>query len=197
MLDSIPQDILNEIVYQISELYVRNEPADELIKRFHGHIPLNDFLCFTYGNTKLRPGRTIEVLYFLAKGHVGNQVPYEIALLNQDTNEYNTFWVENTGVLRKDFLRFTKKTHLFRNTFLYDPVTKKIYRLHELKPFLHLPNKKVVGQVVWTSATQHTLIKENPQEDYFEDTCIVPAMSKYKQIIEMCELLQKLIESCK
>ena len=143
------------------------------------------------------------MLYFLSKSHSANQIPYEIALYDRHTNSYHTFWVENTGVLRKDFLKFTKKTHLFRNTFLYDPKTQNIFRLHELKPYLHLPFQSILGKKIWTSQYSHYVIPELPillentlPNHEEEDTAIVPKYNKYKQILDLCDELNCLIKSC-
>lgn len=192
-MQQLEPQILNKIVQQISELYVRNESPHLLIERYQGKIPLSDFICFTYGTRCQQPGRVIEVLYFLAKTQIGNQMPYQVALWDQTTLTYHTFWVENTGVLRNDFLRFTKKTHLFRNTFLFDPQTESIYRLHELKPYLHLPFVFLKDEVIWVSDKTSIygttcMIKQ--------ETSVVSKHNKYKQILNLCDELNQLINSC-
>lgn len=198
MLTEVPSEILNKIIAQISEIYVRNDCPAKFIERHHGQIPLANYLCFTYGSRANTPGRVVEVLYFLAKSHVANQVPYEVALWNRETEEYVCIWVENTGVLRKDFLGFTKKTHLFRNTFLYDPITTNIYRLHELKPYLHLPFKSIDGEKIWISNYTHFIGTSTIYDTLSipQDTAIVPKSSKYKQILDLCDEINRLIQSC-
>lgn len=195
---ALSMQVLEKIVQQISELYVRNTNPSDFIRYHHGKIPLQHYMCFTYGCRHGKEGRVIEVLYFLAKSHCSNQNPYQVALYNRDTCEYTTLWVENTCVLRKDFLKFTKKTHLFRNTFLYDPLSNNIYRLHELKPYLHLPFKSVLNEQVWISNKINyeptTCTSDN---SIIQDTAIVPVLTKYKQIIELSLEMNRLIYACK
>lgn len=195
-MSQLNNEILNKIITQISEVYVRNDCPAEFIERHNGRIPLNQYLCFTYGTRQNTKGRVVEVLYFLSKSHVANQIPYEVALWNRDTSEYECIWVENTGVLRKDFLGFTKKTHLFRNTFLYDPISTNIYRLHELKPYLHLPFKLVCNCKIYTSNTNYYIGLDYEDNSLIEDTAIVPKSNKYKQILDLCDELNRLVNSC-
>lgn len=198
MMSLLNNEILDKIVQQISELYVRNTNPSEFIRQYHGKIPLQHFMCFTYGCRSGKPGRVIEVIYFLAKSHCSNQNPYKVALYNRDTCNYTTIWIENTCVLRKDFLKFTKKTHLFRNTFLYDPQSTNIYRLHELKPYLHLPYKSVLNETIWISDKIHYESTTcNVDECATQDTAIVPVMTKYKQIVELSLEMNRLIYACK
>ncbi len=188
--------IIQSIVSQISELYVRNEPADALIAKHNGRIPLNEYLCFTYGVKPNTSYRSLEALYFVAKSSHRNQVPYEISMLGRNTATFQNFWVENTGVLRKSFLGFTKKTHLFRNTFLYDPESVKIYRLYELRPYLHLPTVSPRGLTIWTSNATYYVVDNDVEDINTIDTCIVSLASKQKQISHLYEQITTLLLSC-
>lgn len=192
----LDNSILVRIVNQIGELYVRNDSPTELIARHQGAIPLHEYMCFTYGNKPFCNKRIIHVMYFLSKSHCSNQIPYQIALYDRQKKDYNIFWVENTGVLKKDFLEFSKKNHLFRNTFLYDPISQNIYRLHELKPYLHLPEESIVGKTVWTSRDSSYIATEFMADDLPRDTALVPTCNKYKQILDLCDQLNALIQAC-
>lgn len=186
--------ILQDIISRISQLYITNEDATEFLERHDYKIPLHQYLCFTYGmrDSNRKQTRIVEALYFNAKNGSGKRVRYEISLFNRADETYRTFWIAHTTVLRKDILGFTDKTHLFRNTFLYDPFSLKIYRMHELKEYLHLPQKSLLNTPVWTSLESFEL---TTAEAVDEETCIVPSPMKWRQIKSLERKIIKLKQS--
>lgn len=108
--------------------YVMNPKNDSFLARQGHQIVLSDFHCYCYGN-KSDGQRHVRLFQFQKKSEEGFYVYL------QEENE--SIWVRDLVTLRRDVFGFVDQTSLFRSSFLYDPVEKKLFRLHYLHYFLY------------------------------------------------------------
>jgi hypothetical protein len=119
-----------EIIQRVfTPYYVANPKNDSFLERVHYHVSLSHYHCYCYGN-RVDGMRYVYRFQFLQWGEQGFQIDiYE---------KQEVVWVRDLVSLRRDLFEFVDQTSLLRSSFLYDPVEKKMFRLHYLHYFLYL-----------------------------------------------------------
>jgi len=159
--------------------YMHNANHDSFLTKFNYFVPLHYFYCFMYGN--VNNSRKLIMLRFLGQCKAKTSKTHYYIQLHEECspNPSEPFWVEDIQKFRVHFYQFEGVVNFLRTTFLYDPHEKELFRLHEIRYFLHLPVLKVESSI-YTTPTQTLTV--TPTQVGPHDTALV-CVSIRKQIM--------------
>lgn len=163
--------------------YMYNANHDSFLTKYNYFVPLHYFYCFMYGN--INHTRKLIMVRFLGQCKAKTLKTHYYIQTYENGTPSDPFWVEDIQKFRTHFYHFDGVVNFLRTTFLYDPHEKELFRLHEIRYFLHLPILKVETPI-YVSPTE-TLEYVPPQEGS-HDTALVSIQIR-KQI--MLQYLQK------
>lgn len=130
-MEEVKDPHLVEVEEKLKFLYVHNNDISAFLEYNDLEILLHEYHCYCYGNKN--GVRTLFSLRIHGVYKMKSRIHYFVSIPGITEGPV---WVSNALCLRRNFFTFEDKTSFFRSTFLYDPWTKDIYRLHRLIPYL-------------------------------------------------------------
>lgn len=175
---------------------IKNHCSFNFLERHNFKICLNEFICYTIGNSNGR--KYINCFKFLAQNCSYKLKNYYIKWWNTGTHEEITnntifdsinFWVHSGMTLRKNFFNYEDRMSLFRTTFIYDSVDNLFFRLSYINSYLFIPDQDNYKEIIYSNPNKYYRNNKINNKKQKNKKC------KNLQLIEIQKKLNKIIDN--
>lgn len=188
--------IINKLINSNS---LKNFCSFNFLERHNFKINLNDFICYTIGNSNGR--KYVNCFKFLGQNCTYKLKNYYIKWWNTGTFETIDndtifesieFWIHSGMTLRKNFFNYDDRMSLFRTTFIYDSLNQTFFRLSYINCYLFIPELDNFKSIIFSKPQKYYINDKNKLKN---KKIISHHKPKNLQLIEIQKKLRVIISN--